>query len=99
MKLDCNKIRALLRSKGVNIMSVTAKDGELYLKVRCPFTVSVIEKALKGYDWHLEAFDRINYSAASDELREAYFQWRRDHPYIKHSVASFAAGWNACRKA
>lgn len=38
-----------------------------------------------------------NYTAASNELREAYFKWRKKHPYIKASVMSFAAGWNASK--
>ena len=95
--IDPKKIKAILLKGGVNIMEVSVKETSVYIKVRCPFSAQKIEKLLKGYDWHLEAFDRINYMAASDELREAYFQWRRDHPYIKHSVASFAAGWNASR--
>ena len=95
--IDCNQIKALLKSKGVNILEVTEKDGVLYLKVRCPFTTSVITNTLFDYEWHLEAVNPIQYSATSDELREAYFQWRKDHPYIKASVMSFAAGWNAAR--
>jgi len=40
-----------------------------------------------------------NYTAASNELREAYFKWRKKHPYIKASVMSFTAGYNAAKAA
>jgi hypothetical protein len=42
---------------------------------------------------------RINYAAGSNELREAYFKWRKEHPYIKASVMSFTAGYNAAKVA
>lgn len=37
----------------------------------------------------------INYTAGCHKLREAYFKWRATVPWIRHSVASFAAGYNA----
>jgi hypothetical protein len=38
---------------------------------------------------------KINYTAGLHKVREAYFKWRDAHPYIKASVMSFTAGYNA----
>jgi hypothetical protein len=38
---------------------------------------------------------KINYTAGLHKVREAYFKWRNAHPYIKASVMSFTAGYNA----
>jgi hypothetical protein len=34
---------------------------------------------------------------ADPVIREAYFKWRKEHPYYKANVQSFFAGWNAAQ--
>ena len=41
----------------------------------------------------------VNYTKGSDELREAWFEYKRAHPNDKFlHVADFAAGWNAAQQ-
>jgi len=39
-----------------------------------------------------------DYDKSSKELVEAYIEFRKLTPYLKHSARSFAAGWNAAQK-
>ena len=41
---------------------------------------------------------KINYRKHSKKLLKAYLKWKKDCPWEKHNVVSFAAGFNASKK-
>jgi len=40
---------------------------------------------------------KITYNKGGKEVRRAYFKWRTEEPWLKHSVRSFVAGYNAAK--